>query len=55
MLDRVHYGVDNGQGLSIAEELLPRLLELPSKYPDKVKIVITSTEEPRIAYPGIHG
>jgi len=52
VLDRVDAGADNEQGLPVAEELLPKLLGLVSKSPDKVKIIVTSSEEPPIAYQG---
>lgn len=46
VLDRIDGGADNEQGLTVAEELLPKLLGLVSRYPDKVKVIITSVEEP---------
>jgi hypothetical protein len=52
VLDRVDAGADNEHGLPVAEELLPKLLGLVSKCPDKVKIIITSAEEPPNACQG---
>lgn len=52
VLDRVDIGADNKQGLPVAEELLPKLLRLVSMCSSKVKIIVTSTEEPPNAYQG---
>lgn len=52
VLDRVDAGADNEQGLSVAEELLPKLLGLVSRSPDKVKVIVTSSGEPPNACQG---